>query len=438
MTRAQPGTLPIDIHDLHPCLLDPAIGSVSFLNEVMSRFPDAISFAPGAPNLALLADFDIPRYLARYLDWLAARNGISSARALESVLEYGPSAGIINPLIARAVGADYQIAANPSDIVITVGAQEAMLLVLRALCRPDRDIVAVANPSYVGILGVARVLGIEVAGIPEREGGLDFDVLARTCRAARERGRQVRVLYVAPDFANPSGMTLSAEARAALLGVADDQDFYILEDSAYGFTAAAADRLPPLKAMDAHSRVVYVATFAKIATPGVRVGFLIADQRVHIAGRTAGPLAEQIALIKSMVTVNTSPVCQGIVGGLLLEHNGSLNSLAASKAELYRHNLRFLIGELDAQLAPLAASGAVSWTVPKGGFFVRMRLPIRADTSLLHHSAAEFGVLWTPMSSFYLNDAGDCEIRLSCSYLSDAEIEQGVSRLSRFLRSVAL
>jgi (S)-3,5-dihydroxyphenylglycine transaminase len=427
---------PIEINTLHDSLLDPAIGSMSFLNEVANRYPQAISFAPGAPNLALLKEFDIPHYLSVYLTWLAAERGLNQEQARHLLLEYGPSAGIINPLIAHALDHDYMITAQPSDIVITVGAQEAMLLVLRVLCRPEQDVLALATPSYVGIIGAAKVLGLQLAGVPEQGEGLDLGVLSEAIRAARDHGRRVRALYVAPDFANPSGTLLSERARMELLRFARENDFYIIEDSTYGFSADPAEQLPSLKSLDEDCRVVYLGTFAKIGAPGARVGFLIADQSVRGPDGVTEPLAAHIATIKSMITVNTSPICQAIVGGLLLEHGGSLRSLAAAKTALYRKNLNYLLGQLHEQVGPLAPGRALRWTSPKGGFFVRMRLPVRADMALMQHSAADFGVLWTPMSYFYLDSTGDSEIRLSCSYLSEEQIHLGVSRLALFLRSL--
>lgn len=433
MTARKSAGSPLPIGELHQSLASPAISSMSFLNEVMSRFPQAISFAPGAPNLALLADFDIEQYLARYVAELSRERGVSAQRARTLLLEYGPSAGLINELIADAVAKDYQISTRPDDVVVTVGAQEAMLLALRVLCRPGRDLVAVVSPCYVGAIGAAQVLGLDIVGVSERDGELDLHALSAACRAARGNGQRVRALYVAPDFANPSGAVLSRQTRVRLLGLAEEHDFFVLEDNAYGFTAPPGRQLPALKALDNSGRVIHIATFAKIGAPGARVGFLIADQAVGGTDGTISTLASEIALVKSMVTVNTSPICQAIIGGLLLTHGGSLLSLAAAKADLYRRNLRHLLSALGSHLD---AKGNLTWTRPAGGFFVRIGLPVMANTALLERSAAEFGVLWTPMSSFYLDSSGDQEIRLSCSYLSTAEIDAGVSRLVSFLRSL--
>lgn len=431
MTMSSELVLPIE--ELHQSLRSPAISSMSFLNEVMSRFPRAISFAPGAPNLALLADFDIERYLNRYIDELSRERGVPTQRGRTMLLEYGPSAGLINALIADAVAKDYKILAQRADLVVTVGAQEAMLLSLRVLCRPGRDLLAVVSPSYVGVIGAAQVLGLDIVGVAERNGELDLDALVAACREAHGNGQRIRALYVAPDFANPSGAVLSRQTRIRLLELAEKHDFFVLEDSAYGFTADRRYQLPALKALDNSRRVIYIATFAKIGAPGARVGFLIADQAVAGADGATSTLAKEIALVKSMVTVNTSPICQAIIGGLLLEHGGSLLSLAAAKTSFYRRNLGRLLDQLSAQLG---TGTNLNWTRPHGGFFVRMGLPVAADVALLERSAAEFGVLWTPMSPFYLDSSGDREIRLSCSYLSAAEIEVGVGRLVSFLRSL--
>jgi len=134
-----------------------------------------------------------------------------------------------------------------------------------------------------------------------------------------------------------------------------------------------------------------------------------------------------------MVTVNTSPICQAIAGGLLLGAGLSMRRLSQEKGAFYRDNLKFLLDCLEGYCGGLKS---VSWNSPAGGFFVRVRLPVAADWSLLRRSALEFGVLWTPMRQFFLSDAGDYELRLSCSYLNHSLIDVGVQRLARFFSSV--
>ncbi|MFE3741856.1 PLP-dependent aminotransferase family protein [Streptomyces sp. NPDC059134] len=418
--------------DLHGSLQDPVLGTIGFLNEVMSRHPDAISFAPGAPHPEFVQGLDVRALTDRFLTYLRTERGLDPARAERTLYEYGPARGLINDLVAQALAADQGIHAAPRDIVITVGAQEAMLLTLRALCRDGRDVLAVADPCYVGIVGAARLLDIPVVPVPEGPGGLDLDRLARHCREARADGRRVRACYVAPDFSNPGGVRVTLAARHRLLDLAAREDLLLIEDNAYGFTAPEDDTLPGLKALDTARRVIHLGTFAKVGFPGARVGYAVADQRVrHADGER--PLAEELADLKSMVTVNTSALSQAVIGGLLLEHGRSLTALARSKAERYRGNLACLSDALQRHLGDGMPPGVVAHR-PAGGFFVRIELPVPADLALLEVSAAEYGVLWTPMSHFSLTDRGDRQIRLSCSYLDPERIETGVRRLADFLR----
>ncbi|KWV31876.1 aminotransferase-like domain-containing protein [Micromonospora rifamycinica] len=419
----------LDQDSLHPSLRDPLLGSIGFLNEVMGRFPDAISFAPGAPHPDFLTEIDIQRYTERFLTHLRDE-GRTPAQAQRLLYEYGPGRGIINGIVGDALARDHGIDVDPDAIVITVGAQEGMLLVLRALFRSDRDVLAVVDPCFVGMTGAARLLDIERLAIGETPAGIDLDALATACRQARRAGRRIRACYVAPDFSNPGGSRMTLAARRELLALAAREDFFVLEDDAYAFTAPSDEHLPPLKALDEGGRVIHIGTFAKVAFPGARVGYVLADQRVGDGGKV---LADELATIKTMVTVNTSPLCQAVIGGMLLEHGRSLLELSRRKSELYRRNLHHLVTALDAHLGD-ARSDRLAWNRPHGGFFVRMRLPVPVTVDLLERSASKYGVLWTPMAQFYLGGGGERQLRLSCSYLDPDQIDTGVRRLAAFVK----
>lgn len=417
---------------LHGALADPVFDSISFLNEIMDRYPRAISFAPGAPYAGFFDELDVAACLRRYTAYLADIKGRTPAQINKLLYQYGPARGVISELLAEALRQDEQIEVAPESVVVTVGCQEALLLVLRALCAGSGDALAVVNPCFAGIAGAARLLDMPIVAIDETPDGIDFAALEQACRDARVQGGQVRALYVAPDFSNPSGAILGLDARHRLLALAAQEDFLLLEDNAYGFTAAPGHALPTLKALDREQRVVYLGTCAKTCMPGVRVGFVVADQQVALGNGKTGLLADELATLKSMVTVNTSPICQAIVGGMLLEHGGSIAALSHGKAALYRDNLAYLLDALERHLGS-GNHAAIRWNRPAGGFFVRVRIPAVADTRLLTYCAAEYGVLWTPMSFFHLGRAGDHELRLSCSYLDPQQIDEGVKRLARFL-----
>jgi (S)-3,5-dihydroxyphenylglycine transaminase len=418
--------------DLHASLADPALEAVNFLNEVIDRFPKAISFAPGAPNPQFFDSLDVGEYIDRYAAHLAQEHGLTLAQVRRRLYQYGASRGQICDLVANALRIDEGIAVSPRAVVITVGAQEAMLLVLRALRAGPNDVLAAVTPCFVGIVGSARLLDMRIVAIDEGAAGIDLDQMRAACQTARAEGRRIRAVYVAPDFANPSGALMDLASRQALLELAETEDFLVLEDSTYGFTAVRGEALPALKKLDHCHRVIYLGTFSKVCLPGTRVGFVVADQPV-VGAANDRLLADDLAALKTMVTVNTSPICQAVIGGILLAHGGSLADMMAEKASVYRQNLQYLLKALERHVE---RRDGVSWNAPSGGFFVRMRLPVVVDDALVEVSAREFGVLWTPMVHFYLGGVFSHELRLSCSYLTPAQIEEGAQRLGAFVEYV--
>jgi len=404
--------------------------SMNFLNEVASRFPDAISLAAGRPHEAFHDVADITGYLDAYVAHLAGQ-GLGPAQVRTLLTQYGRTNGQIHPMIARLLATDEGIDVPPEAIAVTAGCQEAMLIVLRGLCAGPDDVLLTSSPCYVGITGAARILGVEVVSVPEDRDGIDPDAVARAARAARARGKRPRGLYVLPNFANPSGISLDVPTRRALLDMAAAEDLLLIEDDPYGLFGLDDAPRPSLKALDTDQRVIYLGSFAKSCFPGARVGFLVADQAVVDGAGQRMLLAEALSTVKSMVTVNTSPVAQAVIGGMLVSCGYSLRAANQEKIRFYRHNMKTLIGALDRRFSPLARTiPAIRWNVPDGGFFAVLDVPMTVDEKLLETSARQYGVLWTPMSFFY-TDGGGCQaIRLSCSYVGPEQVEEGVRRLA--------
>jgi len=421
--------------DLHASVSDPVLDTMNFLNEITFRYPDAISFAPGRPYDGFFDTEQIFTYLRTYLDHLAAE-GNSPAQIRGTVFQYGPTAGLIRELIACSLRDDENIDVPAESIVVTVGCQEAMLLVLRALIAGPRDVFLVSSPCYVGITGAARLLDIDVTEVEEREDGFRCADLDAAIRAELDRGRRPRAFYVVPDHSNPAGTTMPLETRHQLLELAARHDFLIVEDSPYRMVSPAP-HLPTLKSLDRQRRVVHLGSFAKTAFPGARVGFAIADQPVLTAGRT-GLLADELAKIKSMVTVNTPPVSQAVIAGMLLACRGRISELNMEAAAYYANAMKATLRRLD-QCFPAKRRAAlgVRWNEPDGGFFLTMRVPFAAGNEALTRSAEDFGVIWTPMSYFYPHGGGDSTIRLSVSYLTEEEITEGITRLGNFIEAEA-
>jgi (S)-3,5-dihydroxyphenylglycine transaminase len=409
--------------DLHGSLTDRALNSMNFLNEVSHHYPDAISLAAGRPTEEFFDLEDLHTYLDLFADHLRSQ-GCDEPAVRRTIFQYGRTKGIVHDLVARNLAVDEDIQVDPEAIVVTVGCQEAMLLTLRALRSSTTDVLLAISPTYVGITGAARLLDFPVLPVTED------DDLATVVKAARADGLRPRACYVMPDFANPSGLSLDLESRHQLLQVAAEQDLLLIEDNPYGlFPAEDIDRVPTLKALDTDRRVVYLGSFAKTGLPGARVGYVVADQTVEAPDGSIGLLADELSKIKSMVTVNTSPVAQAVIGGKLLANDFSLVAANRRERDIYATNLKAITDGLAARFP----GGEISWTVPSGGFFVVVTVPFPVDDVLLEKSAHEYGVLWTPMSHFYEAGPPLHALRLSCSSVTTAQIDAALNRLAALI-----
>ena len=422
----------LNLADLHEVLTAPVSESMNFLNEVAHRFPDAVSLAAGRPFEGFFDLDDVHRRLDVFAQYLRERLGGDEVRVRRTILQYGRTKGIIHELIARHLQVDEGITVDPEAVVVTVGCQEALYLTLRALRRTDRDALLAVTPSYVGAYGAAELVDMPVLPVRAGDDGIDLDDLVSVVRHARESGVRPRGLYLVPDFSNPTGARLSLEIRRRLLDIAAAEDFLILEDNPYGLLGDE-DGPPTIKALDEQARVVYLGSFAKTGLPGARVGYVIADQQVASPGTTS-LLADQLGKLKSLLTVNTSPLAQAVIGGKLLENGHSLRAANAREAQVYRANLAHTVAGLERRFPAGAAGPRVTWTVPAGGFFLVLHVPFPAGDDLLEVSAAKHRVLWTPMHHFYAEARPRDAIRLSFSHLLPDEIDLGLDRLAAFIR----
>jgi (S)-3,5-dihydroxyphenylglycine transaminase len=423
--------------DLHGSIGDPVLDTMNFLNEITLRYPEAISFAPGRPYDGFFDTEQIFVYIRRYLDHLM-ESGHTPAQVRDALFQYGPTAGRIRELIARSLRQDENIDVPPESIVVTVGCQEAMFLALRALISQPRDVLLASSPCYVGITGAARLLDVKLTPVEEREDGFHCGDLEAAIRAERARGNRPRAFYVVPDHSNPAGTTMPEQTRHELLDLAARHGILILEDSPYRLVSPGP-HLPTLKSLDRQRMVVHLGSFSKTAFPGARVGYAIADQVIiDSAGHRSGLLADELAKIKSMVTVNTSPLSQAAVAGMLLAFEGRISEANIETAAYYSNAMQATLRQLDFCFpADQRAALGLRWNKPSGGFFLTMRVPFRADNAALARSAEDFGVIWTPMSYFYPHGGGDHSIRLSVSYLTQADITEGIARLARFINTEA-
>lgn len=293
---------------------------------------------------------------------------------------------------------------------LTNGATHAIDGVCRAFL-DSGDVVVVEEPTFMGSLRVFENFGVEVVGIPVDDDGLDVSRLAETLAERREVGEpSPTLLYTIPNFQNPTGTSLPRARRERLLELAAAYDFVILEDDAYGDLRYEGEPQPPLAALDDAGRVVRVGTFAKTVAPGVRLGWLLADEPVRDA-------------VQSLSAGGTNTFTRSVVGRYC--DAGHLeDSLPHLRADYERRRDRML----DA-LAERMPEGT-TWTEPDGGFFVWVELPEGVDADAMLDDAIEAGVTYLPGTMFYPGGDGERCLRLSYSYASPDEIEDGIAALA--------
>jgi len=241
-------------------------------------------------------------HIRGYLDHLAA-NGRSAQEIRTALYQYGPAAGQIRELIADSLLRDEGIAADAGSIVVTVGAQEAMLLVLRALFADPDDVLLVSTPCYVGIIGAAKLLGISIVAVRERDSGWPPRTWKRRSsprrRAGAGRARSTWCRTIPIRRATPCPPMRAVHCSTSRRAATSCCSRTVLPPGQRRTAAALAQAPRPRPA------VVHIGSYAKSAFPGARLGYVVADQVVTGADGRAGLLADELAKIKSMVTVNT-------------------------------------------------------------------------------------------------------------------------------------
>lgn len=370
--------------------------------------PGLISFAGGMPDSGLFQTDAFRRVL----------NRVIRTEGTE-LLQYYPVGGYppLRQFLARHL-LKFGVEARPEEILIVNGSQQGLDLIARVLLDPG-DFVAIEEPSYPRAIQVFRAAGAELLPIPLGSEGLRLDVLERVL------GRHApKLLYCQPTAHNPTGLTLSPDARRGLLGLAARHGVPVVEDGFDGGLFFAGPQTKsgewppaPLKAADASGLVVYIGTFSKILFPGLRLGWLVAPR----------PLLERLEVAKQLSDIHTSPLIQAAVFHFcqrrLLERH-----LSRCAAE-YGRRRAILLRALASRMPK-----GVTWTKTQGGFSLLLRLPEGMDAEALLPSALERGVAFTPGSVFFVNGGGESTLRLSFSSIPAQRIDEGCKRLAEVVR----
>ncbi len=365
--------------------------------------PDVISLAGGLPDTSTFP----PQTFAAQMTRIAQE---SAAEALQ----YGPTEGFEETVdcIAQVMAAEGMLP-DPEDVIVTTGGQQAIDLITKTLVDPG-DVVICEAPTYPGAVPVFCSYQADTVQIECDEDGMRIDELEATLRRLDGEGRRPKFVYSVPSFQNPAGVTMSLERRRRLVELAQQRELLVVEDNPYGLLRFGGEPLPPLYQLDGGDFVIYIGTFSKILSPGIRLGWMVAPP----------PVMEKVVLGKQASDLCTSTLTQYFVREYF--GDGNWREYIASLVEIYRARRDAMIEALR-QHFPAEAT----WTEPEGGLFIWATLPEYIDTEDLLAKALREDVAFVPGRAAYVDGRGRSSMRLNFSGASEDEIREGIRRIGK-------
>ncbi|HEY3866082.1 MAG TPA: PLP-dependent aminotransferase family protein [Solirubrobacteraceae bacterium] len=392
----------------------------SAMREMMAltERPDVISLAGGLPDTSTFA----AELYAKLMSKVAAE---STARALQ----YGPTEGMASTVdcIVEVMAAE-GTAIDPANVIVTTGGQQVIDLVCKALIDPG-DVIVAEAPTYPGAVPTFGAYQADVVQIEIDSEGMPIDELEAVLDRLASEGRRPKFIYTIPNFQNPGGVTMSLPRRRRLIEVARERELLLLEDNPYGLLRYEGEPLPTLYALDASlsarghgaasDLVIYLGTFSKILSPGLRLGWAVAPRAV----------LEKLNLGKQGADLCSSPMTQLFVSAYFAERAADGRPAWIEYVErlrdLYRRRRDVMLESLQEHFG-----GRASWTRPEGGLFIWATLDGVDTTDLMGRSK---GVAFVPGRSAYMDvdgHSGASSMRLNFAGVPDEDIREGIRRIS--------
>lgn len=379
----------------------------SAIREILKLMndPEMISFGGGNPASE---SFPVAR-LAEISNQIFQENPLR-------VLEYGITEG--DPKLKEELGKflnrDVVNVRASDSMMITSGSQQIMDLVGRALI-DDGDVVISENPSFLGALNAFKVNGATIKGITMENDGLNLGEL----EAALATIKNVKLIYLIPNFQNPTGITTSLAKRKAILDLAIKYDVLILEDNPYGEIRFVNDHLPSIKSLDDTNHVIYAASLSKIVAPGMRIAAMVATPE----------LLAKCVVAKQSSDVHTNAWAQAMMAEFLATTD--INEHLSAICAIYKEKADLMLAKMQETFAT-----DVSWTQIEGGMFIWVTLPERLDMQKFVQAALIHKVAVVPGNAFLDDDTKPCNsFRMNFSKPTKEQIIQGVAILGALTKA---
>ena len=375
-----------------------SVSEVRALFSVVSR-PEVVSLAGGMPNVSALPN-DV---LQKAYEGMMAKRG-------PLAMQYGGGQGDLTFRDQiRELMALEGIHSSVEDIVITTGSQHGLDL-LGGLFLDEGDVVLAEGPSYVGALGIFRHYEAHVEHVYTDENGMSPEALQESITEMKRQGRKIKFLYLVPNFANPSGVTLSAERRPQIIEICKREHILILEDNPYGLLYFNQPVPDALRSMD--DNVIYLGSFSKILVPGFRVGYVLAPPAIR----------------DKLVLANESAIlCPTSFGQMMISEylsTADWKSQIDTFRGVYRERKDAALSAMQEFLPKLET------TRPDGGFYLWVTLPEGIDSKAMLPLAVKELVAYTPGTAFFGDGTGQKFLRICYSYPTPENIRVGIKRLA--------
>lgn len=320
----------------------------------------------------------------------------------------------LREMLAQRMNARCGIRATADEVLITTGSQQALDLTGKLLL-DEGDTVLCESPTYVGAISALNVFSPRWVEIPTDDEGMDVDALQRRL----ENCDRIKLIYVVPNFQNPTGITWSLERRRRFAEVVMRHSVAVVEDNPYGELRFEGIPLPPIKSFDTKGHVVYLGTFSKILSPGMRIGWLTA----------AKPLYDKYVILKQGGDLHTSTLSQMQVAAYL--ESFDIDQHLTRMRVVYRERRDAMIRALEKEMPR-----SVSFSRPAGGLFLWVELPAHLDARELLRRSLELRVAFVPGGSFYPKGNKENTLRLSYSNMPVSRIEEGIRRLAQAVKEM--
>jgi 2-aminoadipate transaminase len=370
--------------------------------EITAR-PEVISLAGGLPDTATFP----PESFAAQMTRIAQE---SAAEALQ----YGPTEGFAQTKecireVMRAEGMDPDL----DDIIVTTGGQQAIDLVAKTLVDPG-DVVIAEAPTYPGAVPVFCSYEAETIQVAVDGDGMITEELEAVLDTLAAEGRRPKFIYSVPTFQNPAGQTLSAERRRRLVEIVRERELLLVEDNPYGLLRYEGEPQESLYSLDGGDYVLYLGTFSKILSPGIRLGWMCAPP----------PVMAKVVLGKQASDLCTSTLSQYFVHEYFGE--GRWREYVDSLCDVYRERRDAMLDALTSYFPESA-----TWSRPEGGLFLWATLPSYIDTTDLLARALRENVAFVPGAAAFVDGRGQSSMRLNFSASGPDEIQEGIKRIGR-------